>query len=115
MIAGQRLSPVGWERELDKMVRWGATVTDADRATLQPFLAARFAPAPVVSHDEAPGGAVFERACLRCHDRDIVETQRLSPAGWVREVDKMVRWGAAVSEADKAPLAAYLAARFPRR
>jgi len=43
---------------------------------------------------------------------DIIEQQRLGRAGWVREVDKMIRWGASVSETEKQALVDYLAARF---
>jgi hypothetical protein len=30
IIATQRLSRIGWERELDKMVRWGAEIKERD-------------------------------------------------------------------------------------
>ncbi|MBI4902900.1 MAG: hypothetical protein HY820_04645 [Acidobacteria bacterium] len=30
IIGTQRLNRTGWERELDKMVRWGATIKDRD-------------------------------------------------------------------------------------
>ncbi|MEZ5288548.1 MAG: c-type cytochrome [Vicinamibacterales bacterium] len=115
IIAGQRLSEAGWGRELDKMIRWGARVPDSDRATLVAYLSAHFAPAPAVSHESAGGEAVFQRACGTCHGEDIVAGQRLSEAGWTREVDKMVRWGARVDAAETAALARYLATRFPPR
>ena len=40
---------------------------------------------------------------------------RLTPTGWTREVEKMMRWGATVSDAEKAALVAFLAARYPSR
>jgi hypothetical protein len=58
---------------------------------------------------------VVRARCLSCHGADLTEQQRLTPAGWTREVEKMIRWGAAVSESEKPVLAAYLAARFPVR
>lgn len=115
LIAGQRLTEAGWGREIDKMVRWGARVPDTDRETLLSYLTTHFPPQPS-SADASPdqgGEAVFSRACLSCHGVDLVESQRLSPAGWTREIDKMVRWGAVVSDAEKAALAAWLSARYP--
>ena len=98
------------------MVRWGASVADADRETLVRYLATHFAPAapaPPMARDD--GAASFDRACLGCHGVDLVAEQRLSVAGWTREVEKMMRWGAPLAESEKDALAAYLAARYPVR
>jgi cytochrome c5 len=116
LIASQSLNEAGWGREIDKMVRWGATVSEADRPALLGYLSAHFAPAPVTSHSRAAEGeTVFKRACLTCHLADLTEQQRLSPAGWTREVEKMMRWGAVVSEAEKPALVDYLSTRYPMR
>ena len=50
-----------------------------------------------------------------CHERDLIAQQRLTRSGWAREVDKMIRWGAPVSEADKSGLVDFLAERYPVR
>jgi DMSO/TMAO reductase YedYZ molybdopterin-dependent catalytic subunit len=42
MVAGQKLTRGQWEREVDKMVRWGAQVKPADRDALIEFLAGHF-------------------------------------------------------------------------
>ena len=42
MITGQKLTRVQWEREIDKMVRWGAQVKPEDRNELIDFLASHF-------------------------------------------------------------------------
>ena len=120
LITSQRLSLTGWTREVDKMVRWGAVVGAAERDALQPYLAANFGPRPAASHTgtgTAPGPpeAILKRACLGCHEADLIEQQRLGRAGWVREVEKMMRWGATVSAAEKDPLVDHLAARFGHR
>jgi mono/diheme cytochrome c family protein len=116
LITSQRLSDAGWSRELDKMVRWGASLSDAERASAVPYLALHFGPKPVGAHSTAHDGeAVFARACLTCHGADLTEQQQLSPAGWTREVEKMMRWGARLAEADKDALVRYLAARYPAR
>lgn len=116
IISSQKLSLTGWTRSVDKMVRWGAMITPEEREVLQPYLAQHFAPRPAVSHAASPlGEATYKRACLTCHEADIIEQQRLTPTGWTRSVEKMMRWGAAVSDAEKQPLVDHLAARFGPR
>ena len=116
IITSQKLSLTGWTNSINKMVRWGSQITPEERAVLQPYLAQHFAPKPVASHDSTEAGAAtLKRVCLTCHDADIIEQQRLTPAGWTRSVEKMMRWGAAVSDAEKQPLIDYLASRFGPR
>ena len=120
IISSQKLSLVGWTRSIDKMVRWGATISPEERKVLEPYLAQHFSLQPAASHAGAglpdpaalPGAAVYKRVCLTCHEADIIEQQKLTPTGWTRSVEKMMRWGAAVGDADKQPLVDYLAARF---
>ena len=83
----------------------------AARSTTQP-------PTATAPSAAAPGPESADRvsrSCLSCHDRDLIAQQRLSPAGWTREVDKMIRWGAPVGPDDKAALADYLASLYPPR
>jgi mono/diheme cytochrome c family protein len=117
LITQQRLSRVGWQRSVDKMVRWGATVEADEREPMLDYLAAHFAPKPVASHIVATAQheVIYKRACLTCHESDLIESQRLSRTGWVRSVEKMIRWGANVPDADKDGLIDYLAARYPPR
>lgn len=117
LITQQRLSRAAWGRSVDKMVRWGATVDAAEREPMLDYLAAHFAPQPAASHIVATSQheATYKRACLTCHEADLVAAQRLTRAGWVRTVDKMIRWGAVVPDADKDGLVDYLAARYPQR
>jgi hypothetical protein len=76
----------------------------------------QFAPVPAVSRIRvAEGETVFKRACLMCHGADLTEQQRLSPTGWTREVEKMMRWGAVVSEAETPALVDFLSTRYPPR
>jgi mono/diheme cytochrome c family protein len=118
LIQQQRLTRSGWEREVDKMVRWGAHVTDVERNALIDYLAANWRVAsgsgPSAAADTHPGAEAYRRRCLVCHGSDLVEQQRLSRMGWEREVDKMIRWGAGVSEVEKGPLVDYLVSRSPR-
>ncbi len=61
-----------------------------------------------------PGAAkpVADQGCLACHAADLVWQQRLTEKQWTASVNKMIGWGADVSEARKAELVAYLVANF---
>jgi mono/diheme cytochrome c family protein len=120
LIVSQRLSKQGWVREVDKMIRWGAVVTDAEKEILVEYFSARFAPrnaatAASQQANEARGREIFENKCVVCHEADLTEQQRLTRQGWTREVEKMVRWGANVTEAEKEPLVDYLFKNFGPR
>ena len=58
----------------------------------------------------AKGAAEERRACVGCHSLRISSTQRLSRAGWEKELDKMVRWGAKIAEREA--LVAYLVDKY---
>jgi cytochrome c5 len=116
IITSQKLTLAGWTGSVSKMVRWGAVITPDEREVLQPFLAANYGPRPAASHATSDAGAAsYTRACLTCHDADIMEQQKLSRIGWTRTVEKMMRWGAAVSDAEKEPLVDYLSSRYGPR
>jgi mono/diheme cytochrome c family protein len=122
LIVSQRLSRQGWTREVEKMIRWGAVVSDAEKEILIDYFASRFkpalgpalGPASATAGDEA-GRKIFEEKCLLCHQADLTEQQRLSRQGWTREVEKMIRWGAVVSDEEKGPLIDYLFGNFGPR
>jgi len=118
IITSQKLTLSGWTRSIDKMVRWGTQITAEEREVLQPYLAAHFGPTPAPAHAATAvnaGEATYKRACLTCHDADIIEQQKLTRTGWTRSVEKMMRWGASIADADKDPLIEYLHGRFPPR
>lgn len=115
VIVQQRLSRVGWARELDKMIGWGATVDAPERDTLLDYLSVHVGPAgpgAVASLGRA-AAALVETRCLTCHDARLIGQQRLTSAGWAREVDKMIGWGASLTEPEKAALIEYLSERRP--
>jgi hypothetical protein len=123
LIVSQRLSRQGWTREVEKMIRWGAVVSDAEKEVLIDYFAAHFKPRSAASAPAAGapsagddrGKKIFEEKCLLCHEADLTEQQRLSRQGWTREVEKMIRWGAVVSDAEKEPLIDYLFSNFGPR
>jgi cytochrome c5 len=124
IITSQKLSLAGWTNSINKMVRWGSQITADEREVLQPYLAMHYGPKPAASHatiDGSPaasaesGAATYKRACLVCHDADIISQQKLTKAGWTNSVNKMIRWGASVTDADKQALIDHLAAQYPPR
>jgi cytochrome c5 len=118
VIVAQKLTRPGWVREVEKMVRWGAVVKDDEKDTLVDYFAARFSPRPTslaTASNEARGKEIYEARCLNCHEADLIVAQRLSRPGWVREVEKMVRWGAVVKDDEKDPLVDYLFKNYPVR
>ncbi len=120
MIAAQRLSKIGWTKEVEKMMRWGAEIKDTDKEHLIEFLAANYPvrafskeppPPPAPAPDAAivaRGKTLYEGKCLACHGDDLVKQQRLSKIGWTKEVEKMTRWGAEVNDEEKAAMVEYL-------
>jgi hypothetical protein len=73
-------------------------------------------PALHAEDPELPAGPIQAKvrtACLECHESRIIIQQRLSKAAWIREVEKMVKWGAVVDPADKDAFVEYLSDNFP--
>ena len=56
--------------------------------------------------------AKVEAACYACHSADIIVQQRLTEKQWTATVEKMMRWGAAIKDEEKAAMIAYLAKHF---
>lgn len=113
IIRGQRLSKPGWEREVEKMIGWGAQLGGTERNDIIEYLSAHFglkALAPAES-EETAAAALLPR-CLTCHDLRLIEQQRLTAAGWIREIDKMIGWGATLTESERNLLSEYLAKQF---
>src|SRR6185436_6989049 len=87
IITSQHLSLAGWTNSINKMVRWGSQITPQEREVLQPYLAMHFGPKPAASHPSTDAGeATYKRACLVCHDADIISQQKLTKTGWTRSV-----------------------------
>ena len=115
LIRQQRLSRDGWGREVDKMLGWGAILADAEKARVVDYLAQHFGRAASLDAGGADAQAILKTRCLTCHDGALIEQQRLTVAGWGREIDKMIGWGAALTPQERDTLATELAARFGPR
>jgi hypothetical protein len=84
-------------------------------ATALPFSALSGTSIAAEVTEDLPAGAMQGKAttsCLECHEARIILQQRLSKAAWTKEVDKMVKWGAAVDAADRDALIDYLSTNF---
>ena len=51
-----------------------------------------------------------QRTCLPCHSLRLIHSQRLSRAGWTKELDKMAGWGTKMT--DREALLEYLVANY---
>lgn len=119
IVAEQRLSRADWMREVEKMIGWGASVDVTERDEIVEYLSAQFgvtAPSPAAPRGTEEARRALLPRCLVCHDLGLIEQQQLTPAGWTREIDKMIGWGATVAEPEKRLLSEFLAGRYgPRR
>jgi DMSO/TMAO reductase YedYZ molybdopterin-dependent catalytic subunit len=76
----------------------------------------------VVSGEEAPPAATsvhpgqqppgYKTTCFTCHDESMMTQQRLTPAQWDREVQKMTGWGARIKPEDREAILKYLSDNF---
>ena len=117
LIAQQRLDRAGWTREVDKMIGWGARVA-ADRDAFINYFTTMFyscRPRPNTSKVLPEGAAkdVFQVACMGCHDEKPIAV-KLDRAGWTREIDKMMGWGAYIPANRKEDLIEYLMTSFSK-
>ena len=55
---------------------------------------------------------VMRNNCLICHSEEMIVNQRLTPAQWKAEVEKMVGWGAPLAKEEEPPLTAFLAEQY---
>lgn len=69
-------------------------------------------PEPLRDRLPATAKGLIAARCLVCHSEDLITQQRLTRTQWTATVEKMVRWGAKVSESERAVLADYLASRY---
>jgi DMSO/TMAO reductase YedYZ molybdopterin-dependent catalytic subunit len=89
-----------------------------DRVTVTLGTAAPPAGPPPAVRTELPSDSdvsLVRQKCLVCHDADLIAQQRLSEAGWSREIDKMIRWGASLTDDERGRLLGYVVRHFPSR
>lgn len=111
LIEQQRLTAAAWEREIAKMIGWGAAVESSRAGDLAAYLAGRYAPRRLPSQQSDPGAAMrlLSTRCTVCHAADLIDAQRLDSTGWRRELTKMIGWGAVLQEEEMDLLVEHLA------
>jgi hypothetical protein len=85
-------------------------------ATATAFLVILLIPRLHAESPELPAGPMREKvtsACTECHSSRIILQQRLSKGAWIKEVDKMIKWGALVEPSDHDKFVDYLSTNFP--
>jgi hypothetical protein len=91
---------------------WVPAVAVLAAVCTSPFWVSSAKPASPKAAEDLPVGPLQSkatRACLECHEARIIVQQRLNKAGWTKEVDKMIKWGAVVDAKDRDMLIDYLA------
>ncbi len=88
---------------------WLVSVTVHGEWLREPMQAPRSQELPV-----AEGSETARARCLTCHGADMLLQQRLSRAGWARELEKMIAWGAAVDDAERIRLLDYFSTQLPQ-
>lgn len=102
-------------------IRWGLTALATLLLAAASFAAMRGDDDPALAPQEDDDGAyelalserLFRENCLMCHAVEMVASQRMNPAQWLAEVDKMIGWGSPVPPEEKERLVTYLAATYP--
>jgi mono/diheme cytochrome c family protein len=112
LIVQQQLTHEGWLREVEKMTSWGAVIASGEHDALLDYLATSFGVEPARTADGTTtkgAAALLQARCQTCHDLRLIEQQRLDADGWARELDKMIGWGAALTDSERAILIEHLA------
>ncbi len=117
LIVQQRLTREGWLREVEKMTSWGAVIAPGEQDALLDYLAASFGVEPTGTADgtTSKGAALLQARCQTCHDLRLIEQQRLNAEGWGRELDKMIGWGAALTDSERGCSSSILRVRCVNR
>jgi hypothetical protein len=84
-----------------------AAIAAAPKKSTLPMLGTQFHQLPA-----GDGKNAVEAACYPCHSADLLAQQRLTEKQWTAAVEKMMRWGAKVSDADKPRVINYLSKHF---
>jgi cytochrome c5 len=113
LIEQQALTPAAWDREVAKMIGWGATVDSSQAGEVAAYLAAHYGPARpatgLPSDATNPASRLLTTRCTVCHATGLIAAQRLDAEGWRRELAKMVNWGAVLSPDEQTLLVEHLA------
>lgn len=97
----------GWAMVVDKEIKRGAMVADADKPALIDYLVGMHGPLP-----DGPGKAILLNTCTVCHDLGRVRLNTVSREEWEETLMAMLNEGAMLSDEDFPVLLNYLARNF---
>jgi hypothetical protein len=95
-----------------------AAAAPAAPATKAPAAAAAPAKAPATKASasgefvDGPGKAALQTSCTNCHEASLVTSVRKSQSEWEATVEKMIGYGAPVSDAEFKTIVAYLTRHY---
>lgn len=105
----------GWAATVDRMIGYGAQLTDAERAAVLDFLAQGATGTATTDRTPAPESTdaetLIDTRCTVCHSRERIDAAQKDRAGWAATVDRMIGYGAQLSTAERDVLIDYLAGR----
>ncbi len=88
----------------------GRTETPSPTVAASPTVAV--SPTVAASPPVADGATLLQERCTVCHTLERVESARKTAEEWERTVARMIRRGAELTEAERAVLVEYLAAKY---
>lgn len=110
LLTSKRLSAKDWHAVIDAMITRGASLTDAETATVVQYLAGHFGANEKVRDQ---GQALFEDLCSSCHPLNKVAVQDLNREEWHELVTGMLVEGNAATPEEISLIAEYLADTYP--
>jgi cytochrome c5 len=96
-----------WNETVERMLAQGATISDADKAILLPYLVRTHGPMP-----DGRGKDIVLDVCTMCHDLTRVKRVRHTPDEWEDLLETMLNEGAPLSDTDFPVVLNYLARNF---
>ncbi len=61
------------------------------------------------------GKSIADRACVTCHSPTLITQQAKDSTAWEKTLGQMVKWGVALTPAERDTLRGYLVAKFGPR
>jgi cytochrome c5 len=115
-----RMGETAWRNQAYDMVLRGAQVNPDEFNRAVHYLATSFGPgvafpgpaAPPVTLADGAGKEIVEGGCTLCHGLDRIAAAKRAPDQWKRIVDRMVFFGAPLSDDQQKSVLAYLDAQY---
>ncbi len=101
----------GWASTVDRMIDYGAQLTPDERQTVIDYLSGAAMEGAGDSMGAALDGATLvETRCSLCHGTDQIYAADMDEEGWTNTVDRMIDYGAQLTETERQTVIDYLVA-----